>query len=140
MTLDDGTTTLTLRADLQYTDRFEVERSRSEHYVFGGAVVIQESSVIGINDASGKRALIVGQPITLQATASYAWLTLAQAHQLNTWALTEGVKLTLADLRDLPDLTVAIRRLNLSVIQPDADNRIGPYYAGEIGLTVTGVP
>jgi hypothetical protein len=142
MTLSDGTTTLTLRADMQWPEHYRVARARSEHLCFGGQLVTQESAVQVVAGTDH----IVGEPITLTATQRYAWVSgevpdgaaRSPAAQLRLWAITPGQTLTLADLRGLPDLTVSMRGLELAPIRPDADTLPGRWYIGSIALTVLG--
>ncbi len=104
LTLSDGTTTLHLPGDLEWTDEYAwLAVTQAVEYSLTGALVV---------DVGARQA---GRPITLANEA--AWITRADAVILRAWANTPGkqLTLTLADAsvhtvvwrhQDAPALTV----------------------------------
>ncbi|MFZ5466588.1 MAG: hypothetical protein ACOZAI_04935 [Pseudomonadota bacterium] len=85
ITLTDGTTTLTLPGDLDWTDEYEwtpVAQSAPRYSVDGRLFVIKGT----------KQA---GRPITLQSGDDRAWISRADVDQLHAWASVAGQQLTL---------------------------------------------
>jgi len=84
-TLSDGTTTVTLSADLAWSDEFAwAPVEQTVQRTITGAVIVQAA------------ARVAGRPITLAASDEQAgWLTRAALDQCRVWALIPGQQLTL---------------------------------------------
>lgn len=128
MTLTDGITTVTLRADMAWPDRFAWSPVvQSVDNTFGGGLVVE----------TWERQ--TGRPITLQ-TGGDALIDAASAAQLQTWAETPGQQLTLAGLRGGADRTVVLRHQDAPAVDlepapwPDADGNSAAYWQGTIRL------
>lgn len=135
MTLTDADdVVLALRADLAYPERYRVSRPRTETLCFGGQLVVQESAVQTIAGCD----LLVGEALSLVATERGNLLSPEEAEQLRAWAIVPGLTLVLSDLRDLPDLSVCVRSLDLAPIWEEADSNPAPHWTGTIALTVLG--
>ena len=84
ITLTDGTTTLALRDDTAWADEFGWQPLvQSAQYTLTGALVVEEAP------------MLAGRPITLAGADDRAWVRYADLQQLQTWALTPGLALTL---------------------------------------------
>lgn len=85
ITLSDGTTTVTLNADLKWTDEFNWQpvEQRVEYSLTGAAIIT----------SSAKQA---GRPITLEPDDdTSAWMVRAIIEQLRNWAVVAGQTLEL---------------------------------------------
>lgn len=84
ITLTDGAATVTLRDDTEWTDEFGWQPLvQSAAYTLTGALVVEEAP------------MLAGRPITLAGSDDRAWVAYADLQQLQTWALTPGLALTL---------------------------------------------
>ncbi len=84
ITLSDGTTTLTLPGDLDWTDEYEwTPVVQDAGYSLTGALIVESGT---------KQA---GRPITLQSGDDRAWISRADVVQLHAWASVAGQQLTL---------------------------------------------
>ncbi len=84
ITLSDGTNTVTLRDDTEWTDEFGWQPLvQTAQYSLTGALVVEEAP------------MLAGRPITLAGADDRAWVAYADLQQLQTWALTPGLELTL---------------------------------------------
>lgn len=84
ITLSDGTTTVTLPADLEWSDEYAWQPvEQSIEFSVTGAVIIEHST------------RLAGRPITLSGDSNRCILTRATLDQLDTWAGTTAQQLTL---------------------------------------------
>lgn len=84
ITLSDGTNTVTLRDDTEWTDEFGWQPLvQTAQYSLTGALVVEEAP------------MLAGRPITLAGADDRAWVAYADLQQLQTWALTPSLALTL---------------------------------------------
>lgn len=94
-TLSDGTSTLTIGADLLWGDEFDFQpvEVKTQYSVTGALIV----------ESAAKQA---GRPITLTGGDTYGWITRTTLLALRAWAATPGTTYTLT-LRGVP-YTVAL--------------------------------
>jgi hypothetical protein len=85
ITLANGATTLTLPADLLWSDEFEWRPvAQATDYTLTGALIVQAA------------ARTAGRPITLRSGENYAVLTRQQLDTLSAWADVPGQQMTLS--------------------------------------------
>ena len=77
LTLVDGATTITLPADMHWSDEYAwLPTAQQTEVAFDGALIVQES------------AQLAGRPVTLEGGVTFAWIDRATLESLRTLAST----------------------------------------------------
>jgi hypothetical protein len=119
ITLSNGTTTVTLPADLEWVDEYDwLPVEQSADYSVTGALII---------DVGARQS---GRPITLSGNDSTAWLTRSQVDALRVWAAIAGQALTLT-LADARVFAVAFRHQDAPALEAAPVAFTAPMQSGD---------